>query len=81
MAALDNAFAFSRTHNSEILFEWLILAIKHHYAPAMTPLHDFLVGQGRMKFCVPLYHQLMLQRAGASTWRKRSMPKHAPRLS
>ncbi len=61
MSALDAAFDFSKTHNSEVLFAWLMIAVKHHYAPAMPALHDFLVGQGRMKFCVPLYRQLMLQ--------------------
>ena len=61
MTALDSAFAFSKTHNSEVLFDWLVLAVKHHYLPAMPALHDFLASQGRMKFCVPLYQQLMLQ--------------------
>ncbi len=61
MASLDNAFQFTRTHNSEILFAWLQLAIKHHYQPAMPALHDFLLSQGRMKFCTPLYRSLMQQ--------------------
>jgi hypothetical protein len=61
MAALDNTFQFTRTHNSEILFAWLQLAIRHHYLPAMPALHDFLLSQGRMKFCTPLYRSLMAQ--------------------
>ena len=61
LTALDTAFDFSRTHNSEILFAWLQLAIKHHYQPAMIPLEDFLVGQGRNKYCTPLYKSLMKQ--------------------
>ncbi len=61
MTALDNAFQFTRTHNAEILFAWLQLAIKHHYQPAMPALHDFLLAQGRMKFCTPLYRSLMAQ--------------------
>jgi hypothetical protein len=61
MTALDTAFQFTRTHNSEILFAWLQLAIKHRYQPAMPALHDFLVSQGRMKFCTPLYRSLMAE--------------------
>jgi len=61
LAALDDAYGFSKTHNSEILFAWLQLAIKHHYQPAMPALHDFLVSQGRRKFVVPLFKSLMAQ--------------------
>jgi leukotriene A-4 hydrolase/aminopeptidase len=61
LADLDATFKFSQTHNSEILFAWLQLAIKHHYQPAMTPLHDFLTEQGRRKYVLPLYKSLMAQ--------------------
>jgi hypothetical protein len=61
MSTLDAVFEFTKTHNSEILFAWLQLAIKHHYTPAMPALREFLTGQGRMKFCVPLYRSLMAQ--------------------
>jgi hypothetical protein len=61
MAQLDEAYAFSKTHNSEILFAWLQLAIQHHYQPAMPALESFLTGQGRRKFVVPLYKSLMAQ--------------------
>jgi leukotriene-A4 hydrolase len=61
MAQLDEAYGFSKTHNSEILFAWLQLAIKHHYQPAMPALHDFLTSQGRRKFVQPLFKSLMAQ--------------------
>ncbi len=61
MSSLDSAFGFTKTHNAEILFAWLQLAIKHHYTPAMPALREFLMGQGRMKFCTPLYRSLMAQ--------------------
>ena len=61
LADLDATFKFSQTHNSEILFAWLQLAIKHHYQPAMAPLHDFLTEQGRRKYVLPLYKRLMAQ--------------------
>jgi hypothetical protein len=61
MAALDQAFDFTRSHNSEIEFAWLMLAVQHHYTPALPALRDFLLGQGRGKFCTPLYRALMQQ--------------------
>ncbi len=56
---LDDAFGFSRTGNSEILFAWLRIAIRHHYKPAMPALEHFLTSQGRRKFLQPLYEDLM----------------------
>lgn len=61
MAMLDAQFNFTRSHNSEILFEWLQLSIKHHYLPAMPAIEEFLTGQGRNKYCTPLYKSLMKQ--------------------
>ena len=61
MTTLDKAYAFTATHNDEILFNWLMLAVKHHYQPAMPALHDFLVSQGRMKYVTPLYKALAAQ--------------------
>jgi leukotriene-A4 hydrolase len=56
---LDDAFGFSRTGNSEVLFSWLRIAIRHHYGPAMPALDHFLTSQGRRKFLQPLYQDLM----------------------
>ena len=60
---LDEAFAFSKTGNSEVLFAWLRIAIRHHYTPALPALEHFLTSQGRRKFLQPLYKDLM-----ASDW-------------
>jgi hypothetical protein len=38
-----------------------LLAVKHHYQPAMPVLHDFLISVGRMKYVTPLYKALMAQ--------------------
>ena len=65
VAALDKAFGFSKRGNSEILFAWLRVAIKHHYTPAMPALEHFLTTQGRRKFLQPLYEDLM-----ATDWGK-----------
>jgi leukotriene-A4 hydrolase len=62
MKALDEAFGFSKTHNSEILFCWLEVVITHHYEPGITPLKVFLSSQGRRKFILPLYKDLMKQK-------------------
>jgi aminopeptidase N len=56
---LDDAFGFSQTGNSEILFGWLRIAIRHHYTPALPALEHFLTSQGRRKFLQPLYQDLM----------------------
>jgi leukotriene-A4 hydrolase len=59
MADLDGAYSFSRQGNSEVLFVWLRLAVRHHYQPAMPALERFLTSQGRRKFLKPLYEDLM----------------------
>jgi leukotriene-A4 hydrolase len=65
MTDLDRAFAFSRQQNSEVLFVWLRLAVRHRYEPAMPALEQFLTSQGRRKFLKPLYQDLM-----ANDWGK-----------
>ena len=59
LAGLDSAFGFTDTGNSEVLFAWLRLAIRHRYEPAMPALERFLTTQGRRKFVAPLYTELM----------------------
>jgi aminopeptidase N len=58
ISALDRAFRFSATGNSEILHEWLMQGIAHRYEPAWEPLEKFLMRQGRRKFLKPLYQKL-----------------------
>ena len=59
LADLDATFRFSTSGNSEILFAWLRIAIRHRYEPAMPALERFLTSQGRRKFLRPLYDDLM----------------------
>lgn len=59
MSALDEAFGFTRSGNSEILCQWLELSIRHGYAPADARLEEFLHDVGRRKFLKPLYTALM----------------------
>ena len=58
MAELDAAFRLTRSGNSEILSDWLLLAIKRRYAAADERLAEFLLTCGRRKFLKPLYTEL-----------------------
>jgi hypothetical protein len=42
-----------------VLFDWLRIAIRHHYQPAMPALERLLTSQGRRKFVRPLFEDLM----------------------
>jgi hypothetical protein len=64
LAALDRAFRLTQTGNSEILDQWLQLAIKADYAPAYPRVESFLMEVGRQKFIKPLYTELMKTPAG-----------------
>lgn len=64
MASLDQAFGFTRSGNSEIVCEWLRLAIAHGYKPADARLEQFLMTIGRRKFLKPLYTELAKSDAG-----------------
>jgi leukotriene A-4 hydrolase/aminopeptidase len=58
MAELDKLFNFTKTGNSEIAFQWLMMSIKNNYAAADSRLEEFLVGIGRRKFVRPLFTEL-----------------------
>ncbi|MDX1978650.1 MAG: M1 family metallopeptidase, partial [Bryobacteraceae bacterium] len=58
MAELDRAFGFTKSGNSEIVFEWLERSIKTGYAAAYPRLEEFLTTVGRRKFVKPLYEEL-----------------------
>jgi len=58
MKELDQAFNLTQVGNSEIAFQWLMLAIKNNYVAANRRLEDFLMNIGRRKFVRPLYAEL-----------------------
>jgi aminopeptidase N len=58
LAELDSTFKLSQSGNSEILFEWLRIAIRNRYQPAFAALEHFLTSQGRRKYVAPLYADL-----------------------
>ncbi len=58
MAELDNAFHLTRSGNSEIAFQWLLMSIRNRYEAAYPRLEEFLLTIGRRKFIKPLYEEL-----------------------
>ena len=56
---LDEAFGFSRSGNSEILHQWLLIAVRNDFAEAGETLEHFLTTVGRRKFLKPLYEELV----------------------
>lgn len=67
MAALDRTFGFTKSGNSEILFEWLRRSIQAGYKPAAPKLEEFLVKVGRRKFVRPLFEALVKTPEGKQT--------------
>jgi hypothetical protein len=59
LQSLDRAFRFTESGNSEVLFEWLRIAIRNRYGAELPALERFLTSQGRRKFVAPLYEDLM----------------------
>ena len=58
MGELDRAFKLTRSGNSEIAFQWLMMSIRNQYEPAYSRLEEFLLSVGRRKFIRPLYQEL-----------------------
>jgi leukotriene-A4 hydrolase len=81
MRELDRAFSFTRTSNSEILEEWLLMSIRNRYEPAYPRLEEFLVSVGRRKYIKPLYEELVKSPEGktrATAIYKKARPGYHP---
>lgn len=78
LRTLDQAFGFTASHNAEILFDWLKVAVAHRYEPAMAALETFLTAQGRRKFVAPLYSALMAQKGWGPEMAKRVYAEARP---
>ena len=79
MAALDKAFGFSQSGNSEILAAWFEKAINNGYNKKIMPqIEAFLVEVGRRKFLAPLYRAFVEsgQREGALDIYKKARPNY-----
>ncbi|MFD2719990.1 M1 family metallopeptidase [Hymenobacter monticola] len=66
LAALDAAFHFTASGNSEILAAWFPHTLRAGYAAAGPALEKFLLHVGRRKFLVPLYRALLATPDGRS---------------
>jgi leukotriene-A4 hydrolase len=81
MAALDKEFAITKSGNSEVIFQWLMLTIRNGYEPAMGRVEGFLTEQGRRKFLKPLYEELVKTPGGkerALAIYKKARPTYHP---
>eukprot|EP00054_Salpingoeca_dolichothecata_P038073 m.12811 g.12811 ORF g.12811 m.12811 type:complete len:609 (-) comp8209_c0_seq1:66-1892(-) len=56
--ALETAYSFSKTGNSETRFRWQKLCLRASYEPIVDDVIQFITEQGRMKFVLPLYRAL-----------------------
>jgi leukotriene-A4 hydrolase len=64
LAELDAAFGLSSSGNSEIAFQFLLMALRAGWGGADARLEEFLVSIGRRKFIKPLYEELVRTDAG-----------------
>lgn len=64
LADLDEAFAFTRSGNSEILSAWLGIAVRNGFHAVDARLDLFLMTVGRRKFLVPLYQAVLASEGG-----------------
>jgi leukotriene A-4 hydrolase/aminopeptidase len=70
MSALDEAFGFSKSGNSEIMAAWLEHVIRREYKPGYPALEAFLTKVGRRKFVRPLFKLLAQTESGMKMARK-----------
>ena len=81
MAELDRAFRLTRSGNSEVAFQWLLMSIRSRYEAAYPRLEEFLTTIGRRKFLSPLYGELAKTPEGrerALTIYRRARPGYHP---
>jgi len=81
MERLEREFHFTESRNSEILHQWLLMAVEHGYQPAYPRMEEFLASVGRRKFLKDIYTELMKTEAGrelAGKIYKRARPGYHP---
>jgi leukotriene-A4 hydrolase len=64
MQRIDSAYHLTRSHNDEILAQWLLMAVKFQFEPANARLAEFLQTVGRRKYIKPIYEELEKTTAG-----------------
>jgi leukotriene A-4 hydrolase/aminopeptidase len=58
MRRLDELFQLTKSGNSEIAHQWLLMSVRNRYEPAYARLEQFLTTVGRRKFLKPLYEEM-----------------------
>ncbi|VDM41800.1 unnamed protein product [Toxocara canis] len=56
---MNELYRLNESSNFEILYRWIRLAIKGRWEPIIQTALSFLSAQGRMKYCRPVYKDLM----------------------
>jgi aminopeptidase N len=64
LTQLDKMFQLTEARNSEILQEWLLIAVRNQYEAASPRVEQFLIAIGRRKYLKPLYEELVKTPAG-----------------
>jgi len=81
LGRIDREFAFTQTGNAEVLHQWLLMAIREGYEPALARLADFLTSVGRRKYIKTLYAELAKTpegRARAAAIYEKARPGYHP---
>jgi leukotriene-A4 hydrolase len=81
MPRLDREFHLTESRNSEILHQWLLMAVRTRYQPAYPKVEEFLASVGRRKFLKPIYTELMTTLEGQALARRiyaRARPMYHP---
>ena len=81
MHELDQRFQVTESVNAEILYRWLLLAVRNKYEPAYSRLERFLTTVGRIIYVKPLYEELAKTEPGkafAEAIYSRARPSYHP---
>jgi hypothetical protein len=82
LADLESGLRLANEGNSEVRFDWLQLGIKNRYDPIKAQAEQFLLSQGRRKFVLPTFRNLMAEgdwgRPFAQALYERARPGYHP---
>jgi leukotriene-A4 hydrolase len=80
LAELDQHFQLTLSKNSEIIHQWLLLAIRGNYPSAFKRLEEFLISVGRERLIKPLFEELVKSDPG-KIWARDVYAKARPSYS
>lgn len=70
LTSLDAEFQLTSSDNSEVLHQWLLVAIRAGYTQVERRLEEYLVSIGREKLIKPLYEELAKTESGKERAKK-----------